>query len=256
MSFVTLQEMNQHVLKAEITRPEALNALNLKVLQDLESTIHQIKNRKDIAVVILSGAGEKAFVAGADIKEMLEFSPDQAREFSQYGQAVFHQLENLSPMVIARVQGFALGGGLELALSCDWIIAGEKGKFGLPEVTLGLIPGFGGTQRLTQRIGSAKALEWISTGKMHSAPEALSCGLVNHVVPQAELDSFIETQTSLILANGPKAVKSMKAVVRESTKHLCGSFELEAARFAICFDGPEAREGLSAFTNKRKAQFR
>jgi enoyl-CoA hydratase len=254
-----LTSLEIHGKKAilQINRPNFLNSLNQQVLHEIQEHCLFLKENKNIQVVILCSTGDKAFVAGADIKEMQSFrSSNSAQEFSSFGSKTFNMLENLPQIVIARVQGFALGGGLELALSCDFIIASEKACFGLPEVSLGLIPGFAGTQRLAQRIGSAKAIEWISTAEKYSASEALSCGLVNHVIKHENLIPFTNQISDKIIKNAPTAVKVAKKVIREGIQL---SFEegcnIETTQFGLLFTGPEAEEGLKAFIEKRTANY-
>lgn len=241
----------------QIERPDALNALNGDVLQALDNRITELQSRNDVGVVIVSGAGEKAFVAGADIKFMQKLSAPEAQEFSRRGSGIFSRLESLPQIVIARVQGFALGGGLELALATDFIIASNKARFGLPEVSLGLIPGFGGTQRLTRKIGVSKALEWMTTAEKYTAEQAQAAGLVNHVVSPEELVSFTDKIADTILRNGPEAVKRAKFVAQKGME--CGidaAFQLESGYFGLCFGTAEAAEGIGAFVEKRQAKFR
>ena len=240
----------------EITRPEALNALNAAVLTELGVHVAALQLRTDISVVVLSGSGDKAFVAGADIKEMQNLTSVQAQSFSRLGSQVFAALENLPQVVIASVQGFALGGGLELAMATDFIVASQKARFGLPEVSLGLIPGFGGTQRLARRIGAAKALQWLVTADKYSADEAAAAGLVNHVVPHEELSAFVQNLVTRISKNGPDAVRAAKFVLREGLAGtLKSGCELESSYFGLRFKTAEATEGLSAFVDKRPPQF-
>ena len=240
----------------EITRPEALNALNAAVLKELSEHASVLERRRDLSVVVLSGAGDKAFVAGADIKEMQNLTPVQAQEFSRLGSLAFTALENLPQIVIASVQGFALGGGLELAMAADFIVASQKARFGLPEVSLGLIPGFGGTQRLARRIGAAKALQWLTTADKYSADEAAAAGLVNSVVPHEELSTFVQNLVARISKNGPESVRTAKFVLREGLNGtLKGGSELESGFFGLRFQTAEAREGIAAFVEKRPAQF-
>lgn len=239
-----------------VNRPEALNALNKAVIEELSVHVRSLENNKDVQVVVLTGAGDKAFVAGADIKEMLSFGPEEAAHFGRLGAQVFSALGSLPQIVIAKVQGFALGGGLELALSADFIVASGKAKFGLPEVTLGLIPGFGGTQRLAERIGAARALEWVTTAERYDAQTALAVGLVNRVVAHEELDASVSALAQKISAQGPGAVRAAKSVVVNSQRVNFGvGYELEAARFGLRFGTPEAKEGLLAFVEKRPAAF-
>jgi enoyl-CoA hydratase len=239
-----------------INRPEALNALNKQVFYDLLQVCEKLAEHDAPSVLVVKGAGEKAFVAGADIKEMQEMGPDEAMAFSMLGMRAMRVLETLPQVVIASVQGFALGGGLELALSCDFIVASDKAQFGMPEVGLGLIPGFGGTQRLARKIGPARAMEWITTAARYNASEAFACGLVNHVVAQADLDTFTDTLARKVLKNSPKAVRAAKHALKiglEST--FIGGCALENAAFGLRFSCDESREGIGAFLEKRPAEF-
>ena len=254
-----LTNLELHGKKAilQINRPNLLNSLNLQVLQEIHDHCLLLKENVNIQVVILCGAGDKSFVAGADIKEMQGFnSKDAAKEFSTFGSKTFTMIENLPQIVIARVQGFALGGGLELALACDFIIASEKARFGLPEVTLGLIPGFAGTQRLARRIGCSKAIEWISTADKYSAVDAFTSGLVNHVTKHEELIPFTDQLSDKIIKNAPHAIKVAKKVIREGIQ---SRFEagcaMESEQFGLLFSGAEAAEGINAFIEKRPANF-
>jgi len=241
-----------------VQRPEALNALNSQVLGEIEQCVHFLRELPAgvLRVLVVTGAGEKAFVAGADIREMSTLTPLEAQTFAEKGQHVFRQLETLNCAVIAAVNGFALGGGLELALSCDFIYASENAKLGLPEVSLGLIPGFGGTVRLSRVIGMAKASEWILTGGMYSANEALAQGLVNKVVPANELMTVVMKTAELIASRGPVAVSHAK-------KSLMGAYDLEmdaalrweASQFSALFSSLDTKEGTSAFIEKRKPVF-
>jgi enoyl-CoA hydratase len=245
------------IASLQINRPEALNALNSNVLRELAEHAQALAQRGDVQVVILSGAGDKAFVAGADIKEMLAFTPEQAAAFGRVGAQAFAAISRLPQVVIARVHGFALGGGLELALAADFIIASSKAKFGLPEVTLGLIPGFGGTQRLAERIGVARALEWVTSAERYGAEEAHAIGLVNRVVAPEELEATVAALAKKIASNGPGATRAAKFVVSESRRANGGlGFELESAQFGLRFGTAEAKEGLAAFVEKRPAQFK
>ncbi len=254
---LTILEIHGKKAILQINRPTLLNSLNQQVLNEIHNHCLFLKENTKIQVIILCGAGDKSFVAGADIKEMQSFkSSESAQEFSSFGSKTFTMIENLPQIVIARVQGFALGGGLELALACDFIIASEKARFGLPEVTLGLIPGFAGTQRLARRIGCSKAIEWICTAEKYSASEALSCGLVNHVTKHEELISFTEQLSDKIIKNAPHAVKVAKNVIRQGIQ---SKFEegcsIESTQFGLLFAGAEAEEGMKAFIEKRMANF-
>jgi len=211
----------------------------------------------DVGIVIITGAGEKAFVAGADIKEMKDMSPLEARNFMHFGQGVFNDIENLPKPTIAAVNGFALGGGCELALSCDMIIASEKAKFGLPEVTLGIHPGFGGTQRLPRLIGSAKAKELIFTGKMIDANEALRIGLVNKVVPPENLMDVAKALAQKILKNGQLAIRLVKSAINAGLNvPLEKGLAYEAVTQGLAFTTEDKNEGLEAFLEKRKPNFK
>lgn len=254
---LTHLEINGKKATLQISRPNQLNALNKQVLEELHNHCQFLKENKQIKVLIICGAGDKAFVAGADIKEMQDFnSPERATQFSIFGAKTFSMLENLPQITIARVQGFALGGGLELALACDFIIASEKARFGLPEVTLGLIPGFSGTQRLTRRIGASKAIEWISTADKYSAAEAHLHGLVNHVTKHDELESFTDQISDKIIKNAPHAIQIAKKVIKQGIElRFEEGCSLESSEFGLLFVGSEAKEGMKAFIEKRPANF-
>jgi enoyl-CoA hydratase len=259
MNYETLKLENQNAIwTLTLSRPEALNALNNELLGELSQALTEIseKNLQEAKVLILTGSGEKAFVAGADIKEINQLKIDSAKKFSEKGQAIFRQLENLQIPVIAAVNGFALGGGLELALSCDFIYASENAKFGLPEVTLGLIPGFGGTVRLSRALNLPKAKEWIFTGQMVSAADAKQLGLVNQVLPIHDLMPAVRKVAETIASRGPVAVGAAKASIMESFDHdIDSAMAIEASKFATLFETQDVREGTSAFIEKRKAQF-
>jgi enoyl-CoA hydratase len=255
--FVKVSDFETGIGCLEISRPDALNALNPEVLSELFKAVQEFSVREDLSVIILRTAGDKAFVAGADIKEMLNFKSSQAYEFSRFGQQVFHAMHNLPQVVIAQVQGFALGGGLELALAADFMISSQNAKFGLPEVGLGLIPGFGGTQRLVHRLGYARALEWMTSAERYDAQTAFNLGLLNRVVVREELAACVESVARAIASQGPQSVRAAKQCARvaaQSTGEL--GFEIEARAFAQRFESAESREGLTAFTEKRKPQFR
>ncbi len=241
-----------------INRPKQLNALNEEVLFELEEAIFEHLDPETIRVIVLCGAGDKAFVAGADIEEMRDLGPEQALAFARQGQALTRALETLPQIVIAKVQGFALGGGCELAMACDLIIASEKAKFGQPEVGLGLIPGFGGTQRLTRRVGLPVALDLLCTGKQRtlSGSEAFTLGLVSRVVHHDALDSEVDKVVSAILKNGPEAIGEVKRLCREAyNMTLEAGLSSEASAFSNCFAREEAQIGLSAFLNKTDPGF-
>ena len=240
-----------------IHRPEKLNALNALVLHEMRLAIEELRGRHETRVLVVTGAGEKAFVAGADISEMSAMRLEEARAFARSGHVTLDALEQLPVPVIAAVNGFALGGGCEIALACDFIYAAENAKFGQPEVKLGVIPGFGGTQRLLRRVGVAMAKEIVFTGRTLSAQEALAIGLVNKVVPQAELMSAVRATAAMIAEMGPLAVAEAKKVIREGEGRLlkdANTIEIEG--FAGLFETADQKEGMSAFLEKRKAAFK
>lgn len=242
-----------------IQRPEALNALNSQVFNEMGEFLRQIgeMNFENARALIITGAGEKAFVAGADIKEISFLDEEQAEGFAQRGQMVFQELSLLKIPVIAAVNGFALGGGCELALACDFICASEKAKFGLPEVSLGLIPGFGGTVRFLQAVGVRKAKELTFTGDMLDAAEAKQLGLVNHVVPASDLMNFVTTLVDKILTRAPLAVSSAKKSIQFAWDHDVEKAQKEEALlFSELFSSQDVTEGTSAFLEKRKPAFR
>ena len=239
-----------------ISRPKALNALNLKLLKELEKCLSHLKTQ-NLRALIVQGAGEKAFVAGADIKEMSRLSPPQAKDFSKRGQKVFSLLEALPFPVIALIKGFALGGGLELALACDVLIMDREAKIGLPEVTLGLIPAFGGTQRLRRAVGFYRAKEMIFTGSFYTAEEAYKMGLVNVVVPKEKLLEKAESYVSLFKKRGPLALDKAKQMIQKSYDlPLEEGLKREAKSFSELFLKQDSREGMSAFIEKRPANFK
>lgn len=253
-----LFEINQQIAKLTLNRPEALNALNGELLAELHQAMLQIseKSLSEVKVLIVTGSGGKAFVAGADIKEINRLGPEAAREFAQNGQKIFRQLERLKIPVIAAVNGFALGGGLELALACDFIYCSDNAKFALPEVSLGLIPGFGGTVRLARAIGPARAKEMIFSANMISAAEALNIGLVNKVTSQADLLPTVLKIAETISSRGPLAVAEAKQSVNLSyDQEIDEAMTTEAHHFARLFSSLDVKEGTSAFIEKRKAQF-
>ena len=251
MGFVKLEKQG-HVGIVTIDRQEALNALNSQVLSDLDAVIDQVAADDEIYVMILTGAG-RSFVAGADIGEMKGFSSIDGKKFGVHGGGVFLKLENLSKPVIAAVNGFALGGGCELAMSCDIILASEKAKFGQPEVGLGITPGFSGTQRLPRRVGVAKAKELIFSGKQIGAEEAKRIGLVNEVYAAEELLNKAVEMAKSFTANAPIAVKYSKACIdRGMQMDIDNGIALENELFAMCFATEDQKEGMGAFLEKRK----
>ncbi len=253
-----LLESENSIWKLTINRAESLNALNLQVLIEMGDALRLISEMtfEDAKALIITGSGQKAFVAGADIKEMASLNPDEAIQFSRKGQSVFHELNLLKIPVIAAVNGFALGGGLELALGCDFIYASDTAKMGLPEVSLGLIPGFGGTVRLARAVGMRRARELIFTGDMISATEALQYGLVNKVVPPHELIPVVMKRLEAILNKGPIAVATAKKSVQAAwDMQIDEALQMEAEYFGELFQSKDTQEGMKAFIEKRKAQF-
>jgi enoyl-CoA hydratase len=242
-----------------VNRPDKLNALNSALLVELRERIEGFARQPAATrprAVVLTGAGDKAFVAGADIGELAGLGAPEARELSEVGHRLGRAIEEAPFPVIAAVNGFALGGGLELALCADFVYASERAKFGLPEVGLGLIPGFGGTQRLRRRIGAARARELIYTGRVIDATEALTLGLVNRVLPPQDLLTKVAETCASIAAKGPLAIAAAKRVVlRGEDVDLGSGCELEAAAFGNLFATADAREGTSAFLEKRKPVF-
>ncbi len=237
-----------------INRPESLNALNAETISELSSALDIVENDNDCRVVIITGSGEKSFVAGADIKEFSDFGQEKAEELARNGQnSLFNKIENLKKPVIAAVNGFALGGGLELAMSCHIRYASENAKLGLPEVTLGLIPGYGGTQRLPKLVGKGIANEMIFSAKMIPASKAKEIGLVNEVFALEELLPKTKELASLISRNSPQGISKAIAAVNASDKE--HGFELEIKSFGELFDMEDKKEGVSAFLEKRKPNF-
>jgi enoyl-CoA hydratase len=248
-----LVEREEKVATITINRPKQLNALNSQVLRELTQAVRECS---DANALILTGAGERAFVAGADISEMAPMGPWQAREFSELGHVLTALIEDIPCAAIAAVNGFALGGGLELAVSCDLIFASENAKLGLPEVSLGVTPGFGGTQRLVRLVGKLRAKEMIFTGDMVDAKTALDIGLVNGVVPRDQLLAHCKTVALKIASRGPLAVARAKRLVeRGYDMPLRAANRQEAETFALLFDTDDRREGMRAFVEKRPAKF-
>ena len=239
-----------------INRPKALNALNPTVIRELSHAFEAVDKAEGIRGVVLTGAGDKSFVAGADITAMKDMKSEEALRFASEGHAVGEQIANLKVPVIAAVNGFALGGGCEIALACDWIYASTKAKFGQPEVKLGVIPGFGGTQRLLRRIGKARAIELCVTGDMIRADEALRIGLANKVVEPEELMDTALKCIDTIAQMGPIAVAEAKRVMHEGAElPLAAANQLEVEAFAGLFDTEDQSEGMTAFVEKRAATF-
>ena len=252
-----LLETKDSICTVTINRPNQLNALNKNTIEELNSALVELNNDKTIAAVIITGSGEKAFVAGADIKEFAHFSISEGGDLAKNGQnLLFNFIENMRKPVIAGINGFALGGGLELAMACHIRVASENAKMGLPEVSLGVIPGYGGTQRLPKLVGRGKANELIFTAGMISANEGLSYGLVNYVVSPSVL---IEKCTEIALKikkNSPNAIEAAIRSVNAGFDFNQNGFDREILEFGRCFGTEEFREGTGAFLEKRKANFR
>lgn len=251
-----LISLDNNIATVVINRPAKLNALNIATINDLHKAIKVLGKNKEIQAIILTGAGEKAFVAGADISEFAHFTVDEGMQLASQGQELlFSYIENLKTPIIAAVNGFALGGGLELAMACHIRVASDNAKMGLPEVSLGVIPGYGGTQRLPQLIGKGRAMEMIMTAEMITADEANQYGLVNHVVPQAELIDFCNDIAQKIIKNSPLAIgRAIKAINANFIEGKNG-YETEIKNFGKCFGTEDFNEGTKAFLEKRKAVF-
>ena len=258
MSYQTLLlDIKDNIAVVTLNRPDKLNALNEQTINDLDSIFEELKENELVYVVVLTGSGEKAFVAGADIKELNKLDMITAKEFAEKGQAVFNKIDKFDKPVIAAVNGFALGGGCELALACHIRLASDNAKFGQPEVNLGIIPGYGGSQRLARLINTGRAMEYILTADMISADEAYRIGLVNKVYTQNELlDKAIEMAKKITMKGQQAirmAVKAVKAVDQMSLKE---GQNLEASLFALCCGTEDFKEGTSAFLEKRKPEFK
>ncbi len=244
------------ILHITISRVEKMNALNHKTLEELKEAIQKAYDEDNIKGVLLTGAGEKAFVAGADIKEISEVPEVNARKFSEYGQEIFDAFEKCPKPVIAAVNGFALGGGCELAMACHIRIASDNAKFGLPEVTLGILPGYGGTQRLPQLVGKGKAFELIMTGDMITASDAYSIGLVNHVTDKDQLIPKCLEILNKITNKAPIAIAQVVECINAAYSKEEDGYQTEANSFGICCKSEDFHEGTSAFLDKRKPEFK
>jgi enoyl-CoA hydratase len=239
-----------------INRPKKLNALNKATVEELHNAFESLENSDSVKVIVITGSGEKAFVAGADISEFAHFSVENGGRLAAKGQEMlFNFVENLSTPVLAAVNGFALGGGLELAMACHFRIASDNAKMGLPEVSLGVIPGYGGTQRLPQLVGKGKAMELIMTAGMISADEAKELGLVNYVTSLEELLPLAEKLASKIMRNSSVAISAAIKAVNANFEDGTNGFEVEISEFGNCFGTQDFKEGTTAFLEKRKADF-
>ncbi len=250
-------ETKNHIAYITIDRPKVLNALNMATMQELKQAFASIKDDAEVRVAILTGAGEKAFVAGADIGELSQHTPVSAKAYTHQGQAIIDSIESLGKPVIACINGFALGGGCEIAMACTMRLASENAKLGQPEVKLGLIPGYGGTQRLARLVGKGIAMQLVLTGEMISAEEAYRIGLVNEVVAVADLMPRAEAIAGKIIANAPLAIQyAMEAVNRGLDLPLADGLFLEATLFGVCCATEDKNEGTKAFLEKRQAAFK
>ncbi|ACL20879.1 enoyl-CoA hydratase-related protein [Desulfitobacterium hafniense] len=251
-----LVDYQEQIALVTIDRPKALNALNTLTLQELSQVVEDLANNSSVRVVILTGSGEKAFVAGADIAEMNMKTPLEARTFSQLGQKLMNQIESLPQPVIAAINGFALGGGLELAMACDIRLASEKARFGQPEVNLGIPAGFGGTQRLPRLVGSGRASEILLTAELFDAQEAFRMGLVNRVYPKEELQEQALAMARKIAAKAPVAIQLTKsAIYKGANMDLISGQDYEAEVFALAFHTEDRKAGFKAFLEKSQTEF-
>ncbi|GAB5563475.1 MAG: enoyl-CoA hydratase-related protein [Winogradskyella sp.] len=251
-----LSEFENGITTITINRPKKLNALNKETISELHDALDAANNDADTKVIVLTGSGEKAFVAGADISEFADFSVEEGGNLAAKGQELlFDFTENLSTPVIAAVNGFALGGGLELAMSCHFRVASSNAKMGLPETSLGVIPGYGGTQRLPQLIGKGRAMEMVMTAGMIDAQQALNYGLVNHVVEQAELLPLCYKIASKIMRNSSVAISQAINAINANYKDGINGYDIEIEAFGNCFGTEDFKEGTTAFLEKRKADF-
>jgi len=251
-----LVDFSEEITTITINRPSKLNALNRETIQELHEAFSEANDDPETKVIIITGSGEKAFVAGADISEFANFSTSEGKQLAAQGQALlFDLVANLSTPVIAAVNGFALGGGLELAMAAHFRVASDNAKMGLPEVSLGVIPGYGGTQRLPQLVGKGRAMELIMTAGMIDAQTALSYGLVNHVTSQEELIAFCEKIASKIKRNSSVAIGAAIKAINDNYTDGINGFESEINQFGNCFGTDDFKEGTTAFLEKRKANF-
>lgn len=251
-----LLENIDEILTITINRPSKLNALNRETIQELHEAFTDAKNDENVKVIILTGSGEKAFVAGADISEFSDFSPEEGKELAAKGQALlFDFVANFPKPVIAAVNGFALGGGLELAMAAHFRVASENARMGLPEVSLGVIPGYGGTQRLPQLVGKGRAMEMIMTAGMVDSSQALQYNLVNHVTTQEDLLEFTGKIAAKIAGNSMVAIKAAIKAINASYEDGVDGFKIEIEEFGKSFSTADFQEGTTAFLNKRKANF-
>lgn len=248
-----LLEVENGIALLTINRPKSLNALNSETLAELNTCLAELENNEEVKVVILTGSGEKSFVAGADISEMVNATPAEGRKMGLLAKEAFGRLENMPQITIAAVNGYALGGGCEISMACDIRVASENARFAQPECGLGILPGFGGTQRLPRLVGKGRAKELIFTCDQITAEDAYRMGLVNHVVPQAELIDYCKAMAGRIMKNGPFAVALAKQAINTGMDtDLDSGLKLEANLFGLSFSTADKKEGMTAFLEKRK----
>ncbi len=248
-----LLEVENGIALLTINRPKSLNALNSETLAELNTCLAELENNEEVKVVILTGSGEKSFVAGADISEMVNATPAEGRKMGLLAKEAFGRLENMPQVTIAAVNGYALGGGCEISMACDIRVASENARFAQPECGLGILPGFGGTQRLPRLVGKGRAKELIFTCDQITAEDAYRMGLVNHVVPQAELIDYCKAMAGRIMKNGPYAVSLAKQAINTGMDtDLDSGLKLEANLFGLSFSTADKKEGMTAFLEKRK----
>ncbi|MER3464120.1 MAG: enoyl-CoA hydratase [Chitinophagaceae bacterium] len=250
-----LTSLENGIFTITINRPDKLNALNRDVMNDLDAVMNEVASNNDIKAAIITGSGTKSFVAGADISDFVGLSKEEGMQLAEKGQNIFFRIENSRKPVVAAVNGFALGGGCELAMACHFRIASENAKFGQPEVNLGLIPGYGGTQRLVHLIGKGRAMELLMSAGMIDAQTALQYGLVNYVVPQEELINKATVILQTIITKGPIAIANCIECANAAVTDPSNGFEKEITLFGECFATEDMKEGTSAFLEKRKAAF-
>ena len=251
-----LIKTENNITTISINRPKNLNALNIKTLDEIANAVKLNILNKNTKCIIITGVGDKAFIAGADIKEFINYSTSDAYDFSKKGNKfLFEVIENSTKPIIAMINGYALGGGLELAMACHIRVASEDSRMGLPEVSLGIIPGYGGTKRLPLLIGKGRAMEMIITGRMINAEEAKSFGLINYMVEKEKLNDFCNSLANKIISNSPNAIKHAIKSLNSNHKDGFGNFSDEILNFSKCFDSDDFKEGTSAFIEKRKPNF-
>ena len=252
-----LIKTENNITTISINRPKKLNALNIKTFEEIANAVKLNVLNENTKCIIITGVGDKAFIAGADIKEFLDYNASDAYDFSENGNKfLFEVIENSTKPIIAMINGYALGGGLELAMACHIRVASDDSRMGLPEVSLGIIPGFGGTKRLPLLIGKGRAMEMIITGRMINAEEAKSFGLINYVVKKEKLTDFCNSLANKIILNSPNAIKHAINSLNSNYKEGFSNFSDEILNFSKCFDSDDFKEGTSAFIEKRKPNFK